>query len=220
MNIKKQLLALASAVVLEFVVLIGIISFQSRIFMMFPLFVRAILMIVIQWLLLIVPYAFMKRFNIKLEDIGFEKTKIINQIIIGVILALLMSSIFTVLPILAGFKDMVGSTSYTQTWQFCYQFVYMIFGVALVEEIFYRGFLFERIISMFQSKWVAIIISSCIFGLSHIFNGNIIQVLTTSLLGIWFCVCRDKIKNCTTLSLIIMHGINNALITLFVAILP
>ncbi len=131
-----------------------------------------------------------------------------------------MSLILTVLPILLGFKDMVGSNSYTQTWQFCYQFIYMIFGIALVEEFFYRGFLFERILHVSNNKWTAIIVSSFIFGLSHIFNGNIIQVLTTALLGIMFCICRDKIKNCTTLSLIIMHGIHNALITLFVAILP
>ena len=220
MNIKKQLLVLTLSVVLEFAVSIGILCFQNSVFMTLPLFVRAVLMIVLRWLLLIVPFAFMKLFNIKLSDIGFKKAKIVNQIFIGIILGLAMSLVFTVLPIFAGFKDMVGSTSYTQIWQFCYQFVYMIFGVALAEEIFFRGFLFERIISMSQSKWAAIIISSCAFGLFHIFNGNIIQVFTTSLLGILFCICRDKIKNCTTLSLIIMHGINNALITLFVAILP
>ncbi len=126
-----------------------------------------------QWLLLIVPVAFMKLFHMKLSDIGFTKQKIATQIFIGVILGLAMSLVFTVLPILAGLKAMVGSTSYTQTWQFVYQFVYMIFGVAFVEEIFYRGFLFERVLNISQSKWAAIIISSCVFGLSHIVNGNI-----------------------------------------------
>lgn len=81
-----------------------------------------------QWLLLIVPVAFMKLFNMKLSDIGFTKQKIATQIFIG---------------------------------------------VAFVEEIFYRGFLFERVLNISQSKWAAIIISSCVFGLSHIVNGNI-----------------------------------------------
>ncbi|MFU0832537.1 MAG: CPBP family intramembrane metalloprotease [Oscillospiraceae bacterium] len=221
MNSKiKQTSMLVLAILLEFAVLFGIVLFQKSSFVSLPVADRAVLMIVLQWLLLIVPFVFMKLYKISLSEIGFSKFKLVSQVLIGSILGISMSLIFTVFPIIVGFKDMVGSTSYSQTWQFCYQFIYMIFGVALVEEIFYRGFLFERVLNISKSKWTAIIISSCVFGLSHIFNGSIIQAFTTSLLGVMFCICRDKIKSCTTLSLIIMHGINNALITLFVAILP
>jgi membrane protease YdiL (CAAX protease family) len=156
----------------------------------------------------------------KLIDIGFSNERIGIQLVVGVLIAAVMSAVLTVLPILAGLKSMVGATSYTQPWQFGYQFVYMIFGVALAEEFFYRGFLFRKLMDVRSSKWFAIIVSSVIFGISHIFNsGNIIQVITTSILGVLFCVCRDKIKDCSTLSLIVAHGINNALITLFVYIL-
>lgn len=177
-------------------------------------------MVVLQWLLLIVPIAFMKQCKISLSDIGFTKDKIGTQICTGVMLGMAMSLAFTVLPILSGYKDMVGSTSYTQAWQFFHQFVYMIFGVALVEEVFYRGFVLGRLMDVSHSKWVAILISSIIFGVSHILSGNMLQVITTSVLGVFFCIFRDKIKHCTTLSLIIAHGLYNALITLFVAILP
>lgn len=215
----KNIFILAVAVLLEFCVLLGILWFQQNILMIFPLAVRAILTIVVQWVLLIVPIIFIQTSKEKLSDFGFSKKNIGKQIFTGILIAIMMSLVFTVLPILAGFKEMVGSTTYTQTWQYCYQFVYMILGVALVEEFFYRGFLFKRLMDIKSSKWFAIIVSSVIFGVSHIFNGNIIQVIATSILGVFFCVCRDKIKKCSTLSLIIAHGMHNALITLFVAIL-
>lgn len=215
----KKAGTLTLVILLEFIAMFGIIKFQNSIFVSLSLPVRAVLIVVMQWLLLIVPIIFMKQYKISLSDIGFSKSKIGVQVITGLTIGIAMSLVFTVLPILTGYKDMIGSTSYTHVWQFCHQFVYMIFGVALVEEVFYRGFLFERLINLSYSKWLAIIVSSVIFGLSHIFVGNIIQVVATTLLGIFFCICRDKVKNCTTLSLIIAHGMHNALITLFVAIL-
>lgn len=218
-NSKKNIFKIIIAVLLEFGVLFAIVLFQQNILMSFSLLIRAVLMIVVQWTLLIVPIIFMWKNGDKLIDIGFSKNNIAVQIFTGAMIGITMSLIFTVLPILAGLKDMVGSTTYTQAWQFCYQFVYMILGVALVEELFYRGFLFKKLLDVNGSKWFSIIISSVIFGLSHILSGNILQVFTTSLLGIFFCLCRDKLKNCTTLSLVIAHGMHNALITLFVAVL-
>ncbi len=185
----------------------------------FSLPIRAILMIVLQWVLLIVPIVFMLYQKTSLKDIGFSNENILKQILTGLTVAIIMSLTLTVIPILLGFKELVSSSNYTQTWQFVYQFIYMTIGVALVEEVFYRGFLFNSLLNINNSKWLAIIISSLIFGLSHIFNGDILQVFMTSLLGIFFCLCRDKIKSCSTLSLIIAHGFYNALITLLVAVL-
>lgn len=219
MTRKTKIFQLTIAVFLQFCVLLAIVLFQQKIMMSFPKAVRAVLMIVIQWMLLIVPLVFMHKSNEKLGDIGFSKSNIGAQVLTGVLIAFAMSLVFTVLPILAGLRDMVGSSSYTQVWQFFYQFAYMILAVALVEEIFFRGFVFKRLMDIKPSKWFVIIASSIIFGVSHILGGNIIQVISTSILGVFFCICRDKLKNCSTLSLIIAHGTHNALITLFVAIL-
>lgn len=204
---------------LEFCVLFGIVLFQQHILMSLPLVARAILMIVLQWLLLIVPVIFMRKSGTKLKDLGFSSDKIGTQILVGVLIAAGMTLIFTVLPVLAGFKDMVGSNSYTKAWQFCYEFVFMILGTALAEEFFYRGFLVQKLMDVKSSKWFAITISSAVFGVSHIFTGNIIQVITTFLLGMIFCICRDRIKHCSTLSIIIAHGMYNAQIALCVAFL-
>ena len=137
----------------------------------------------------------------------------------GAVIALAMSAVFTVLPIMLGFKDMVGATSYTKAWQFIYQFGYAILGVALAEELIFRGYIFYKLLKIKDSKWFAIIISSLIFGLFHIFGGSIIQMVMTALLGVIYCVLRERIKHCTTLSLIIAHGMYDALIVLWVAVL-
>ncbi|MBU3191931.1 CPBP family intramembrane metalloprotease [Clostridium bowmanii] len=155
----------------------------------------------------------------KLKDIGFIRVNIHKQIFIGIVIAIVMCLIFTVIPILCGLKDMVSSTHYTKTWQFIFEFAYSIFGVAIVEEFFFRGYMFKKLMDIKNSKWFAIIISSIVFGLFHIFQGNIIQVFTTMMLGVMFCLFREKIKGCSTLSIIIAHGIYDALIVLCVALL-
>lgn len=45
----------------------------------------------------------------------------------------------------------------------------MILGVALAEEFVYRGYVFQKLLEIKDSRWFAIIISSITFGLGHIF---------------------------------------------------
>ena len=187
--------------------------------MSFSLPVRMILMIVTQWLLFLVPAILMIVNKENLGDIGFKKKKILPQIGIGVLIGFSMSLVLTVLPIMLGFKDMIGRISYTETWKFVYQFIYAILGVALAEELVFRGYIFHKLLKIKNSKWLAIIISSLLFGLFHIFNGNIIQVFMTAFLGFLFCIFREKIKGCTMISLIIAHGVYDAMIVLWVSIL-
>ena len=197
----------------------GVFMFNQHLLMSFSLLLRMILMIVTQWLLFLVPTILMIMNKEKLSSIGFRKEKIPLQIGIGVLLAVSMSLVFTVLPILLGFKEMVGNISYTQAWKIVYHFIYAIFGVALAEEVIFRGYIFKKLLEIKNSNWFAIIISSALFGLFHIFNGNIIQILMTSFIGILFCVLREKIKGCTMISLIIAHGMYSAMIVLWVSIL-
>ncbi len=210
---------MALALALQSAVMLGMIAFQKSVLMSLPLWARAALMIALQWSLLVVPIVFMLAKKESLRDFGFSRKGVLSQIILGIIIALGMSLILTVLPILLGLKDMVGSTSYTRPWQFAYQFLYMTAGVALAEEFFFRGFVFKRLLDIKNSRWLAIILSSLIFGLSHALNGDIFQVIGTAFIGLILCFCRERIKGCTTLSLVFAHGFHNALITLFVAVL-
>ncbi|MDD2556153.1 MAG: type II CAAX endopeptidase family protein [Syntrophaceticus sp.] len=216
---KPSVVRLFIAICGTFVAVFGLSMFNQHLLMSFPLLLRMVLMIVTQWLLFLVPAILMIMNKEKLSSIGYKKEKISLQISIGVLLAVCMSLVLTVLPILLGFKEMVGSTSYTQAWQFIYQFIYAIFGVALAEELTFRGYIFHKLLEIKNSKWFAIIISSLLFGLFHIFNGNIIQIFITAFIGFLYCVFREKIKGCTLLSLIIAHGVYDAMIVLWVSIL-
>lgn len=215
----KNIVELIIAVAGVFITLYGVMLFNQHLLMSFQLGVRMVLMFVTQWAVLLVPGILMWINKEKIKDLGFSKNNILSQIGIGVILAFTISLIFTVVPILLGFKDMVGSAQYTKAWQFIFKFAYAIFAIALMEELIFRGYIFKKLLQIKNSKALAIIVSSIIFGFFHIFNGNIIQVPMTAFLGALFCIFREKIKNCTTLSLIIIHGIYDGLITLWVFIL-
>lgn len=197
----------------------GVWMFNQHGLMSFALPQRLVLMIVTQWLLVSVPGILMYLNRESLKDLGFSNVRIQRQVRIGVLLALGMSILFTVVPIVLGFGDMVGSSSYTRVWQFAYQFVYALVGVALAEELIFRGYIFHKLLSMKDSKWVAIVGSSALFGLFHIFGGDILQVVVTGLLGVLFCVFREKILGCTLLSLIVAHGLYDALIVFWVSVL-
>ena len=219
MKTKKLILELAVAILGVFAFLFALTLFNQFLLRTFSLPFRMVLMIITQWMLFIVPGVLMLVNKEKLQTFGFTKENIPRQISIGILIALFMSAILTMLPILSGYKDLVGSTSYTKTWQFTYEFIYRIFGVALVEELIFRGYIFYKLLEIKNSKAFAIMISSMLFGLFHVFNGNLLQVLITAIIGLLYCIFREKIKGCTLLSLIIAHGIYDALIVLWVAYL-
>lgn len=110
------------------------------------------LMIATQWFLFFVPGMLMIMNKENLGNMGLRKEKIPLQVGIGVLLAFSMSLLLTVFPIMLGFKNMVGSTSYTQTWQFVYQFIYAILGAALAEELIFRGYIFNKLLKIRNSK--------------------------------------------------------------------
>lgn len=201
------------------ILMFGVILFNHNVLMSFPLGIRAVLGILLHWIPAIVPIIIMILNKEGLRELGFSKEKLGLQILIGIIIALAMSFAFTLIPILFGFKDMVGSTTYTKLWQFIYEFAYRILGVAFAEEFIFRGFIFYKLLQIKRSRKHAIIISSLLFGIYHIFSGNIIQVFMTFLIGLFLSMCREKIKNCTITSLIVAHGVYDALIVVLVAIL-
>lgn len=200
--------------------LFGVVSFNQFVLMSLPLELRMISMIFVYWLIALVPIIIIFVNKDKLAEYGFSKEKVTFQIIVGVITGVAMSLILTLIPHLLGFGEYVDSGKrYEYLWQFIYEFFYCIFAVGFVEEFVFRGFIYQKIKSISQRDMIAIIGSSVLFGAFHLFGGNIIQMVMTACLGVFFCVCRLKVKNCSTLSLIIAHGVYDALITVFASIL-
>ena len=151
---------------------------------------------------------------------GFFKGKLFIQIGIGVVIALAMSIVFTLVPHLAGFGQFFDTGNrYEYLWQYIFEFTYCILSVGFVEEFVFRGFIFGKLQKICRNNVLPVIISSALFGLFHIFNGSIFQMLMTAGIGALFCLCRLKIKKCSTLSLIIAHGVYDALITVWANVL-
>lgn len=200
--------------------LFGVVLFIQFVLMSLPLELRMISMVFVYWLIALIPIIIMLVNKDKLVEYGFSKEKIKFQIIVGVMIGVAMSVILTLIPHLFGFGEYVDSGKrYQYLWQFIYEFFYCIFAVGFVEEFVFRGFVYQKIKSISQKDMIAIIGSSVLFGAFHVFRGNIIQMVMAACIGAFFCFCRLKVKNCSTLSLIIGHGVYDALITVFASIL-
>ncbi len=193
--------------------------FNRNILMLLPLSARMITMVITYWLIALVPIILMLANKEKLSDYGFTAEKLEKQIIVGVLIGTAMSLVLTVVPHLLGFGEYISRNNYTKLWQFIYEFIYCIFAVSFAEEFVFRGFVYKKILDIGGKETAAVIVSSVLFGFFHIFGGSIVQVIMTAFIGAFFCLCRAKVKGCTIVSLIIAHGIYDALITVWTAVL-
>ena len=220
MNRKKEIISLVIGFLGVILCLFGVVLFNKYMLMSLPLVLRMILMIGIYWIIAVIPFIMILRDKKPLFDYGFFREHIFKQVMIGVALGVAMSLVFTLVPHLLGFGAYVDNGKrYQYLWQFIYEFVYCIIAVGFTEEFVFRGFLFTKFKNVFDTETAALIGSSVLFGLFHVFSGNIGQMFITGFLGALFCLFRIKIKNCSTLSLIFAHGIYDALITVWASCL-
>lgn len=83
----------------------------------------------------------------------------------------------------------------------------------IAEEIFFRGFLLEKISSM-TTPWVGIISSAVLFGIAHLSYGMLYTAVMATMLGLLFGIAVARTKN--LYSSIIAHILVNVTsITLF-----
>lgn len=216
---KKTLIQLLIGIAGAFAGLLVVNAFYQHFLMNLSINLRMFLVVCTYWIIIIIPLGVMKFAKDKLADYGFIKEKLGYQLIVGIVIGLCMSIIFTLIPILLGKEEWVNNGhNYQYLWQFIYDFVYCIVAVGLVEEFVFRGFVYSKIKILSGSIAVTIAVSSILFGIFHFLNGNVIQMVATCFLGVIFCLCKEKIKNCTLLSLIIAHGVYDALITVWGAV--
>lgn len=220
MSKKKEWICLIVGFLGAMLGLYGVVAFNQFVLMSLPLGLRMVSMLLIYWLIALIPIIVMLVKKDKLVDYSFSKDKKKFQIIVGILIGVATSFILTLIPHLFGFGKYVDSGKrYKYLWQFIYEFFYCIFAVGFVEEFVFRGFVYEKIKSISQKDMIAIIGSSVLFGVFHLFSGNIVQMIMTACIGAFFCFCRLKVKNCSTLSLIIGHGVYDALITVWASTL-
>lgn len=219
MDKRKNIIELVIGFLGSMVGLFGVNAINTFLLMSLPIGVRMIVMPISYWLIAIIPIIMMIISKERLSDYNFPKEKIGTQILLGIVIGILMSVILTLIPHLAGFGEYVNNgKQYKYLWHFLFEFIYCILAIGCVEEFVFRGFIYKKIADIFGKDIIAIIGSSILFGAFHLLSGSIVQMIMTTFLGIFFCLIRNKIKNCTTLSLIIAHGVYDALITVFSSI--
>ncbi len=136
-----------------------------------------------------------------------SKKKLWLQILIGVSIAAVLCFFMCILPILCG-TSLIGSHSEMSVGQIILSAVQDIFFVGVGEEIVFRGYIQNQFtIWLKKCKWLAPLIAAALFGFWHLINGNLIQVLFTTLIGCVFGYAKYFIKDCSLLSVIIAHGI-------------
>ncbi len=220
-NVTKQnnLVGLVIGTLGAFGGLVGLVLFNQYILGLLPLYVRMVAAIMVYWIVAVVPIILLVLGKEKVTEYGFSTNKLGRQITVGILIAIAMSLVLTLLPHLLGFgKNVSSSKSYQYLWHFVYEFFYCIIAVGFAEEFVFRGFVYQKIKRLYNKDWLAVLGSSVLFGLFHLFAGNIVQMIMTGFIGAFFCLCKLKIKNCSLLSLILAHGIYDALIVVWTAV--
>ena len=84
-----------------------------------------------------------------------------------------------------------------------------------VEEFVFRVYLQDTFVSFFEKhKWLGVVVAAFLFGLWHIINGNIVQVLFAFGIGLVFGFAKYKIKDCGYVSVAFGHGLYDFLNTI------
>ena len=173
---------------------------------------------ILWWFLLLLPIAFFMRRDKEMpRDIGFTKEKLPRQILLGVVLAICTLGVFNAISSLTGTVEFHwGGMAYISVGATLASLALNLLTVALVEETIYRGYLFRKLQNINQASWFAVTVSAICFGALHIPSFVFMQgstmgwypVLMATLIGAVYGICR--MKRATLLTLIIAHGIHNA----------
>ncbi len=218
-NRKKEWIGLTVGYIGAMAGLLGMAAYNYYVLMSLSLGMRMVFTALIRGLLMLVPIIVMIVSRDKLKDYGFTKDKLGIQIGLGILIGTAMSIMLTLIPMLAGAGAILDNgRRYNALWQFAYEFVYFQ-AVGLSEEFVFRGFIYEKVKRLSGKEGMAVIVSSILFGFMHLLGGNMVQVFLTAILGVLFCTFRLKIKNCSLISLIILHGIYDFLITVWSSVL-
>lgn len=156
----------------------------------------------------------------KLTDMKIEidlKNK--RQYLIGAAIALVLSVVIAIVPALCGFS-LIGNHADFSWFALAYDFLFYLLVIGPVEEFVFRVYLQDTFVSFFEkNKWRGVVIASFLFGLWHIINGNIAQVLFTFGIGLVFGFAKYKIKDCGYIGAAFGHGLYdflNSLVRMFI----
>ncbi len=203
---KKNIIILCCSLVM-----ILIVSFSTRFLKYIDISALKITVLIILNLLNgFIAWLAMKQTDM-IVDVDFKNKR---QYLIGAIIALALSVIIAVIPALCGFS-LVGKHTNFSWFDLIYNFLFYMLIIGPVEEFVFRVYLQDTFASFFEKhKWLGVVVAAFLFGLWHIINGNIVQVLFAFGIGLVFGFAKYKIKDCGYVSVAFGHGLYDFLNTI------
>lgn len=128
--------------------------------------------VLFQFILVLLTFWLLKVFGLSLEDIKLKKEFLFRSII----LSIAGLFIFQVINLI-NFKTPEIDKG------LLLPVIIANLLVAVKEEVWFRGILFKYFKERFKAKWVAIIITSLLFGFMHIIRHPPISIVKTSIFG-------------------------------------
>lgn len=151
----------------------------------------------------------MKLTNMKINIAPKNK----RQYLIGAAIALVLNVVIAIVPAFCGFSLIGNHMDFSWT-VLTYDFLFYMLIIGPVEEFVFREYLQDAFMNFFEkNKWLAVVIASFLFGLWHIINGSIIQVIFTFGIGLVFGFAKYKIKDCGYMGVVFAHGLYDFLNT-------
>ena len=138
------------------------------------------------------------------KQLNFRSAK---QYLWGLAVLSFLTLSFAVIPILCG-QSIIGGHLEPSAGTIIYNAVFCIIFVGPVEELIFRGYVQDLLVDILpKQRWLGAVIAAALFGLWHIINGSLVQVLLTFVIGLVFGLSKYLIKNCTLISVSLGHGL-------------
>ena len=171
-------------IIFEIILLITQLSFVIVLMVIFPLL----------WYVLVNNCSLKEIFS----RLKLHLKKIDLAIIWGIIAAIIMFGVNIILNLILlklGVKsEELGNVQDLETFFSPVSLFILVAAQPICEEIFFRGFLLDKI-SSFGGDYVAIVITGLLFGLAHLSYGKIFPVITIIIMGFVLAFLVIKTKN-------------------------
>lgn len=207
----KEAADIAVGFVLTMLAGYGVILFQRNVMAGFPQALRLALRFPLAWLVALPAIAILLLRRDRLVTLRPAKRELPAQLITGVVLGILLSAAVHGLLYLLNALGIITFTpakSELRLFDTLYKLAYFLIAIGASEEFIFRCFFYEKLKRVFNTELAAVLGSALVFALFHIINGSgIFNLALIFMIGIVFAVSRLKLKSCTLLSLIVMHGV-------------
>jgi membrane protease YdiL (CAAX protease family) len=183
--------------------------------------VRMILRPLVYILLIGIPLILSRIMKNPIHTLGFRKDELIKQVLSGVGVFVAIELVFTIAVFALGdSKYILLPLKETRIGMIIYSIFSAMICAGMGEETLFRGYFMELIRTLTDSDTWAIVAPALMFGLWHFPSGqDFLQVIITALLGAIFGFARVRIKNSSTLSVGIAHGLHDIYILILSCVL-